>query len=171
VYQLNQSKFRSFDTSVLQQNFVLYQSSSDDFQWFIWLHHLSVVEIFDLTSKCVSIIHQETKHDDMFRCLSVSFTSTCRRFDFENSATMQKVRKFDLFCAYLRRQRVFRFSQMLVQFKTFFVDKIWLCQSRVENNFLINRLFVYSLLNVILLDFVHLLFDELIAFRCDSKEI
>ena len=138
------------------------QSFDDNFQSFVEVHHLIVIEMIDVLSHFVFVFHQRTKHDHMFDRLSISIASTRRRLYFENFSFVQKVDEVNFFRANLRRQRAFCSLQFFMQFESFLVDVFYLCRDRIEHDLSINRSDDRSLLDVMLFNFSYALLQEFI---------
>jgi tRNA (Thr-GGU) A37 N-methylase len=81
IYQLR-------NVRVLSQNIIINQSFNDSFQRFSRVHHLIIIEMFDILSHFVFIAHQRTEHNHMFDNLSISVTTTRRSVNLENLTTM-----------------------------------------------------------------------------------
>jgi hypothetical protein len=71
IYQLR-------NVRILSQNIMIDQSFDDNSQIFSRIHHLIIVEMFDVLSYFISVVHQRTKHDYMFDNLFISVTATSR---------------------------------------------------------------------------------------------
>jgi hypothetical protein len=107
----------------------------------------------------------------MFDCLSLSITSTRDRLHFEHFSSMQKVCKFYVFRTNLRRQRAFRFFQLIMQFESLLVYVLALRRDQIEDNFFINRSIDFSLFDVMLFDLTCTLLDKFIMIEQNSKTI
>ncbi len=91
------------DQRELLQQIVLHQSFDDRFEFFARVRHDMIIIDVDVFKQSISIIHQRTKHYDMFNRLIVSIASTKNRLHVENLATIKKTRKIDLLDVNLSR--------------------------------------------------------------------